>query len=54
GQKANEEAEEQLLSYMKSYRQDKGYLLTFNFNKTKTQGIREIAVGKKTLIEAVV
>lgn len=54
GAKANKEAEEQLLGYMESYHQDTGYLLTFNFNKTKKQELREVKIEGKTLIEAIV
>jgi len=54
GSKANKEAENQLLGYMKSYHQDIGYLLTFNFNKTKQRGMKEVKVEGKTLIEVMV
>ena len=32
----------------------KGYMVSFNFNKKKEIGVKEIIVGDKTLIEAVV
>jgi hypothetical protein len=32
----------------------KGYLLSFNFNKKKKTGIKKITIGDKLLIEAVV
>lgn len=32
----------------------KGYMLSFNFNKKKEVGIKEIVIGDKLLIEAVV
>lgn len=54
GAKANREAEEQLLGYMKSYHQDRGYLLIFNFNQSKKQGVREVKIEGKTLIEVTV
>ena len=54
GSKANKEAKEQLLGYMNAYHQDRGYLLTFNFNKTKEQGVKEVKLGRKTLVEATV
>ncbi|MGN0465346.1 MAG: AAA-like domain-containing protein [Lachnospiraceae bacterium] len=54
GSKANKEAEKQLLGYMKSYHQDIGYLLTFNFNKNKKQESREVKIEGKTLIEVIV
>ena len=39
------------LSY---YHLDKGYLLSFNFNKNKQSGMKTIQVNGKTVIEAVV
>lgn len=32
----------------------KGYMLSFSFNKTKETGLKEIRLGDKILIEAVV
>ncbi|MDO5423950.1 MAG: AAA-like domain-containing protein [Eubacteriales bacterium] len=46
--------EEQLRAYLDYYHLDKGYMLSFNFNKKKTPGVREIQIGEKVLIEAVV
>lgn len=46
--------ERQLSEYLDSYHLEKGYMLSFNFNKKKEIGVREIAVGGKLLIEAVV
>ena len=45
GNEYNKRGEEQL---------DKGYLLSFNFNKNKQTGLKEIQFGDKTLIEVVV
>jgi len=39
---------------MDDYHQDTGYLITFNFNKTKEAGIQEIHFGEKTLVEAMI
>mgnify|MGYP003292125141 CR=1 FL=1 len=39
---------------MDNYHQSIGYLLTFNFNQSKQQGIQEVSINGKTLIEAVV
>lgn len=36
------------------YHKELGYMLSFNFNKNKQIGIKEIAVGNKRVIEAVV
>lgn len=48
------EHEEQLAEYLEYYHLDKGYLLSFNFNKNKQTGLKEIQFGDKTLIEVVV
>lgn len=46
--------EAQLLDYLNYYHLKKGYMLSFNFNQNKQVGIREIALGDKLLVEAVV
>ena len=54
GNEYNKRGEKQLLEYMDAYRLQKGYLLSFNFNKRKVTGIKEISFGNRTVIEAVV
>ena len=54
GSEYRERGERQLADYLDAYHQEKGYLLSFNFNKKKEQGIRKIRIGKKTIIEVVV
>lgn len=54
GSEYNERGERQLADYLASYRKDKGYLLSFNFNQNKEVGVKEIRVDGKTIIEAVV
>ena len=54
GNAYNERGEEQLLKYLDHYHLKKGYMLSFNFNKNKKQGITEISLGEKVLIEAMV
>lgn len=49
-----ERGEEQLAAYLDYYHLKKGYLLSFNFNKKKDIGIKEIVFGDKLIIEAVV
>ncbi len=44
----------QLAEYLEYYHLDKGYLLSFNFNKNKTTGTREISVGSRRIMEVVV
>ncbi len=53
GDEYNKRGEKQLLDYLDFYHLDKGYLLSFNFNKNKQIGVKEIKVGEKTLIEAI-
>lgn len=50
----NERGERQLAEYLDYYRKDKGYMLSFNFNKNKKVGVKEIRVGDKKIVEAVV
>ena len=54
GNAYHERGEEQLAGYLDHYHLKRGYLLSFQFNKTKAAGIREIKVGDKVIIEAVV
>jgi hypothetical protein len=54
GNAYNERGEEQLSNYLEYFHLTKGYMLSFNFNKKKTIGIKEITLGNKLLIEAVV
>lgn len=54
GDEYNERGERQLTDYLDYYHKDKGYMLSFNFNKNKVAGVNEIKVGNKTIVEAVV
>ena len=54
GNEYNERGEKQLTEYLDYYHKDKGYLLSFNFNKNKETGVKEITVGNKAIVEAVV
>lgn len=54
GEEYNERGEEQLTDYLEYYHKEKGYMLSFNFNKNKQTGVQEIKVGNKTIVEAVV
>ena len=54
GNEYNERGEEQLLDYLDYYRIGEGYMLSFNFNKKKEIGVKEIVMGDKVLVEAVV
>ena len=54
GEEYNNRGEKQLVQYLDDYHQNKGYLVSFNFNQKKQSGVHEIVVGEKVLIEAVV
>ncbi len=54
GNEYNERGEKQLAEYLDYYHMNKGYLLSFNFNKKKETGVKEITIGNKTIVEAVV
>ena len=48
----HESGEQQLCEYLDRFDLKTGYMLTFNFNQKKEQGIREVKIGDKTLYEA--
>lgn len=54
GDEYNERGEQRLVDYLDYYQKDKGYMLSFNFNKKKEVGVKTITVGDKTVVEAVV
>lgn len=54
GNEYNERGERQLAEYLEYFHQKKGYLLSFNFNKKKEIGIKELRIQGKTIVEAVV
>jgi len=54
GDEYNSRGEQQLISYLDDYHVNKGYMLSFNFNQNKQIGVKELVVGDKVLIEAVV
>ncbi len=54
GNEYNLRGEQQLIGYLNDYQLDKGYMLSFNFNKKKQTGIHEVRLGDKILIEAIV
>lgn len=54
GNDYNTRGERQLTEYLEHYGLDKGYMLSFNFNKKKEIGVKRISVGEKVLVEAVV
>lgn len=54
GEEYNRRGEEQLFGYLEEYHLQKGYLLSFNFNKKKKTGIQRLEYKGKTLVEVVV
>ena len=54
GEEYNARGEAQIFEYLDFYKQDRGYLLSFNFNKNKKTGIRELEYQGKTILEVVV
>ena len=54
GNEYNRRGENQLIGYLDDFRLNKGYMVSFNFNKNKQIGVKEIIIGDKTIIEAVV
>lgn len=54
GNEYNERGEEQIIGYLNYFHKKKGYMLSFNFNKKKVVGIKEIRIGDRVIVEAVV
>lgn len=54
GDEYNRRGELQLAGYLDDYGLDKGYLLSFHFNKNKKTGMKEIRCNGKTILEVVV
>ena len=54
GNEYNERGEKQLAEYLDYYHKERGYLLSFHFNQKKEIGVKELKIGNKVIIEAVV
>ena len=54
GDEYNSRGEQQIADYLDYFHINKGYMVSFNFNKKKDIGVRKIKLGEKTLVEAVV
>lgn len=54
GNAYNERGEQQLSDYLDYFRLKRGYMLSYNFNKKKEIGVKEIHIGDRVLVEAVV
>ena len=54
GNEYNLRGQKQLFDYLDYYKEDKGYLLSFNFNKNKKTGVNELEYDGRKIIEVVV
>ncbi len=54
GEEYNTRGEKQLCEYLDYYHIQKGYMLSFNFNKNKQIGVKTIRAEGKVIVEAVV
>jgi len=54
GEEYNRRGRKQLAEYLDFYHLDKGYLLSFNFNKKKKTGVQNISYDGKTILEVMV
>lgn len=54
GDEYNSRGEKQLFDYLECYKQNKVYLLSFNFNKNKKTGVNELDYIGKKILEVVV
>ncbi|MDE7313823.1 MAG: AAA-like domain-containing protein [Eubacterium sp.] len=54
GKARHVQGERQLAEYLEHYHLRKGYLIMFNFNKSKEKGVKEVVFEDKILVEAVV
>ena len=54
GEEYKNRGEKQLLEYLDYYHIQKGYMLSFNFNKNKQIGVKTIHAEGKIIVEAVV
>lgn len=54
GNEYNLRGQKQLFDYLEYYKEDKGYLLSFNFNKNKKTGVNELEYDGRKIMEVVV
>ena len=54
GERYNAAGEKQIHDYLNYWNLNTGYMLSFNFNKKKTQGVRPVHVGDKLIYEGTV
>lgn len=54
GERYNADGEKQIREYLDYWHLDTGYMLSFNFNKNKEQGVKRVEIGDKVLFEGTV
>ena len=54
GEEYHKRGERQLREYLEYYHLDKGYMISFNFNKKKEIGVKKLCFGYQMIVEAVV
>ncbi len=54
GERYNESGEKQISEYLDYFCLSTGYMLSFNFNKNKETGVKQVHIGNKLLYEATV
>ncbi len=54
GERYNDEGEKQISDYLDYFGLTTGYMLSFNFNKKKETGVRQVYIGDKLLYEGIV
>ena len=54
GERYNADGEKQIVDYLDRFGLDTGYMLSFNFNKKKKQGVERVCIGDKVLFEGTV
>ena len=54
GERYNADGEKQLKEYLDYFHLDTGYMLSFNFNNKKEQGVQLVHIGDKLLYEGTV
>ena len=54
GQRYNAKGEQQIMDYLDYFNLTTGYMVSFNFNKSKRPGVERLIIGDKTLFEAIV
>ena len=54
GNEYNLRGQKQLFDYLDYYKEDKSYILSFNFNKNKKTGVNELEYDGRKIMEVVV